>query len=212
MALSWEQLGNDFSQKYQDTFCRYVSPLTQAKETFRIIDVHVHYDGAPDIVLHNERAGEIFLNYNTEADLDFTFPEVGCFQFKDRAVRFIRLFKRQWRKGLCSDTAKMIFPYGQLWHGAVVSVNEQVITEAFKPREKRSITDGIRRIGEGDFSVALGKELSIGHGDQKKTYWLWFAEEPVAEVIGEEVRMKNVNYLQEIADHVRDTRDNVRVV
>lgn len=213
MAINWAQVGEDFEQKYLGTFCRYVSPVTKERELFSLLEVVVHDTKAPDLTLFNDRHGEIFLRYTGEAELDFTFPEMGNFQHNDRCLRLERSPARQWRKGLCPSTIKVNFPYSRLYPAWSYSLDEKTLTSAFNGLAPQKISSAVKALNARSmFSVALSPTLSLGLGEKAKTHWLWFEEEPVGEVEGETVTIYNPLFIQEVNDFIRDTGDNVRAV
>ena len=211
MSINWAQISEDFRQKYEGTFCRYISPITKVKEVFSITHVDIQPYGPPNIVMVNSRAGELFLTYNTEAELDFTFPPIGCFQHGDKALLFKRLHQRQYRKGICTFTAHTEFPYAMLCGTYVPGMDENVLESAFKPQLTKSISDGLKEL-EDKVSVVLSNQLSVGHGNKEGDYWLWFNNEPIATVKKNSIEIKLNQFTQEVRDFIRDTRDYARAV
>lgn len=208
----WEQLGEDFAQKYEGTYCRYLSPLTKKKEIFTITGVGVNSSKGPDLTLFNSKTGELYLNYDTDVELDFSFPEARFFQHENKAMYFHKLHQRQWKKGVCSTTARIKFPYNELYRCVSVNLDENILDSAYQPLLFRSITDGVKTLKDGGFSVVLNADLSLGLAEKPDRYWLWFHSEIVGFVQDNTLMLYTPEFKQEIEDFIRDTRDNVRVV
>jgi hypothetical protein len=192
-----------------------VSPRDGEKHVFQITHVEVQDDGPSDFMIFNDKAGELYLKYDTDTELDFTFPEVGYFQHKKRAVRFARLFQRQWKKGICDATATTVFPYSRIFGRFGARLDQETITAAFnnKPNNLVSLSEAVKLLDSEKYvSVALTKHLALGLGNEKGENWLWFDDEPIAEVLSDRVRVKIPSFSQEIKDYIRDTRDYARSV
>src|SRR5688572_17607554 len=115
MARNWNQIADDFQQKYVGTFCRYLSPLTKRKEVFMVSAVMYNGDAPFDFTLYNPNKGEIMLTYDTDADIDFSYPETGYFQHGKFAYFFRRRNARQWKKGICDGTVRIEWPYETIY-------------------------------------------------------------------------------------------------
>ncbi len=203
--INWVQIGEDFAQKYEGTFCRYVSPVTQIKEVFQILEIIAHADEPPSIVLFNKKHGEVYLNYTTEAELDFTFPNCGYFQHHDRALLFSRLFPRQWKKGICSATANVHLPY--FVYGGT-NLDEDNLASAFNSVSQLSVTQAVKKIKTDDlFSLAISPQLSVGLGKGEEL-WLWFESDLIGDIkYGNVIEVKTSQFKQEVLDHCRQTGD-----
>jgi hypothetical protein len=211
--VNWKQIGDDFEQKYVGCFCRYISPLSMATEVFRIMSVTSYGDAPPDLTLFNSRAGELYLSYTTEAELDFSFPSTGYFQKDDKAYFFTKRYERQWKKGLCNTTGTMRFPYNRFAHVENVEMDADFVEAAFKPLVPIPISNAAKVVLSGDaFSLALNPFFSLGVGSAKDSCWLWYEQDIIAELVGSTLSVHIPLYLQEVSDFVRDTRDNVTVV
>lgn len=206
--MDWKQMGDDFAQKYENTYCRYTSPVSGAKEIFLITSVLSSHREAPSLVLYNSKHGELYLKYDTEAELDFTFPEVGYFSHNGRAMLFSKQYQRQWKKGICSNTALIIFPYPNVKSDPQLS--EDCLASAFNSTRVKSFDEAIIELNKETFSTPVSKSMALGPSDKKDKWWIWFESEPVAELIGNEIQMKVPQFKQEIYDHCRLTGDYAR--
>lgn len=216
--INWAQVGEDFRQKYEGCFCRYESPINKRVEVFKILQVEGHPKKAPDLTLFNERVGDLYLTYSTEADLDFTFPECGYFQGERFAIMMSRQYARQWKKGLGDATIKIETPYDGVH--AVTSpytprgdfnLSERNVERMFT-RPSLTITDGVKRLKDGMISVALSRRLAVGLGKVAGTSWLWYDFEPVAVVENNKITMKVEQFTQEIKDYLRFSGDYVQSI
>ena len=205
MAFDWRQLGEDFRQKYEGCFCRYRSPLTGKEEVFQIVSVEVNNNSAPNLVLHNDKHGEMFLKYTTDAELDFTFPECGYFQLDDKAIVFSRLFSRQWKKGICSGTATLTFPYPGGFYAPRLDCGN--LNAAFKRAPVEPISQAIQRLKEQDLlSTPVSPVMAVGLG-RKQELWLWHETSLIGQIDGNTLSVKVPAFQQEVVDHIRDTGD-----
>ena len=211
--INWLQVGTDFQQKYEGTYCRYLSPITKKKEIFMLNMVEPQAKAPPDLTLYNDRCGELFLSYNTEAELDFSFPDIGYFQCGVRAVLFSRNYERQWKKGMCRSTVFMSFPYDDLLFVHPVDVKGDTLEAAFEPRPILTLDEADKRLADGKtVSVSLTKHFALGVGNKASERWLWFDAEPVAELVGRTLAVKVPAFEQEIRDYLRLVGDNGRAV
>lgn len=210
--INWRQVGDDFRQKYEGTFCRYVSPLSFKQEVCLVTSVESFDSESPRVELFNSRVGELSLKYDGHGELDFEFPPVRYFQSGNKALFFFKNHERQWKKGVCSGTSRIIFPYNKLYNAWNPPIDETTLADAYASPTKRNLTEGIQAL-EGDFlSVVLNDTFAIGHGNKKGDYILWFEQEPVALVTNALVKVEAAHFKQEILDFVRDTNDARTVI
>ena len=219
MSQDWVQIGQDFQQKYQGTFCRYTSPISQHREVFAVAQVIPQAKEGPHIVLFNKRAGELFLNYNTEAELNFDYPECNNFLHDKKCYRFLRAYLRQWKKGICTQTAHVAFPYNEIYPKHMPQLICETLESAFKPKKTVSIKEAIYLIeNEKYFSLPLTEELSLGLADTKDNLWLWFGAAPIGELKKRpnaplrEIHLFVPQFKQEMVDFLTRTNDALRPI
>lgn len=208
---NWPQLGEDFRQKYEGTFCRYRSKTSPKQEVFTVMGVQPQAKEGPHITLYNGRVGDLLLKYTTEAELDFSFPRCRVFQFEKRAVWFSRKFQRQWKKGICEQTASVIFPYGTIIGGDRLQLTEALVSAVFEEAAPKSISSAIEMLKDDYLSVALNDTLSLGLSEVSNKYWLWFDAAPIGEVTNS-IKIRVPQFEQEVRDFIRDTRDYARPI
>lgn len=213
MAVNWQQVGDDFRQKYEGTFCRFVSPSSKRREVFTILQVDAHPSSPPDLTLYNSTHGHLYLKYDTEAELDFNYPDVGYFQFKNRALRFVKNYERQWRKGMCASTCRVLFPYDELFPSYGPGLNNESVEAAFIVPQL-TIENGLRKLRDDKcVSVALSRTLALGLGNKDEDRWVWFESEPIGEVKSNgDVAAHTPEFAQEIRDFIRNTEGHGRAV
>lgn len=201
--MDWRQVGEDFRQKYEDTYCRYTSPISGIKEVFRIASVQPSVREGPALILVNAQHGELMLKYDTEAELDFTFPAVGYFSHDNKAIMFSRKYERQWRKGLHVQTAQFVFPYPTVWWSC--AWNESIIKDAFKSTPVRTVADALQELKNGAYSVPISKTMAVGVADVTDQWWMWYEGTPIAVISNDVIEVKVSAFRQEIIDHCRRT-------
>ena len=208
-TINWQRFGEDFTQKYEGTFCRYISPITDKKEVFKIYKIIPYENKGPGITLFNQRVGELYLNYSTEAELDFTFPEKTYFFHENKALLFKRLFQRQWKKGLCSSTAMVTCPYDLIQTLFYPKIDEELIISLFEPQlEYLSIDEAIDKLKVSCLSYPLSTTLALGLSKIPDIYWLWFDENIIAEIDKNKIIVHSKHYIQEIKDYLRKTQND----
>ena len=211
-AIDWLQFGEDFKQKYEGTFCRYVSPITNKKEVFKIFQVSPKENSGPTITLFNNRAGELYLNYSTEAELDFTYPETTYFIHENKALLFRRAYQRQWKKGLCNSTAWISFPYDTIFPTVHPQIHEDMVVSLFTERPFLVTIDEAKTKLSKDFiSYPLTNNLALGLSKVRDTHWLWFDHHALAEILENgHILVYMKEYIQEIKDYLKRTKSDGR--
>lgn len=178
-----------------------------------VAEVSVSPKSPPDLTLYNDKAGEMYLTYNTEAELDFSFPAVGYFQMGKAAYRFQRNYERQWKKGICPATAVVTFPYNGIWRISIPAISEKSVESAFAPRPIVSLKEGLEKLEKNDWvSTGLTDRLAVGVGNVKDDVLLWFDDEPIAFVKGPTIELKTSLFEQEVKDFLHLTGDYARAI
>lgn len=205
MKIDWLQIGEDFQQKYEQTFCRYTSPLSGKQEVFHVQRVSPRDNEAPAITIYNKKHGDVLLKYTTDAELDFTFPSCGYFAHQGKALLFNRLYTRQWKKGMCNQTAGVLLPYPYPYGSPGLS--EDTIASSFKPRKDQSFTEAAQQMRDAAmFSTPVSATFALGRG-QKDELWVWYETEIIGELVGNKLTVHAPHFKQEVMDHVRNTGD-----
>lgn len=212
--LNWTQIGEDFRQKYEGTFCRFESPLTKEKEIFQIVQVVSYPTESPDLTLRNKRHGDIFLKYTTEAELDFSYPDIGYFQHRHLALRFLRQYERQWKKGICRTTTRVQCPMNEICTVVDTNIDEPTLVNAFIGKTHR-MDDALNLLKQKQaVSVAVSKSIAVSLSNTANEYLVWFENEPVGKILGDERQIKVIvpEFTQEIKDYIRNEGDYGRAV
>ena len=204
MAFNWDQITKDFQQKYQETFIR-----VKVAEEFEVFYVSRIFRGSPPyMTIHNKKWGELCLNYVTDFEISFDYPEIGMFNFsKGAALLFARQYQRQWKRGISENTAIVECPYGMFGVGNGVLITASVLEDAFKERVVLSLANATERLDDKVLSVCLTNSLSLGHDTRENDgYLLWYLTAPIAEINQrKEITVKELVFTQEIKDYLRAT-------
>lgn len=105
----------DFARRYSQTYVR----LGQASNPNKLAvvycsDVIVQDNGEVVARMSAERRGKQFsVALPGPQKVSFEFPNIGTFQLGKQAKAFVRNPERQWRRGICSNTARIYdFSFG----------------------------------------------------------------------------------------------------
>lgn len=154
----------EFRKKYEGCYMHVQMPDSNEDNLFLLTAV-VHERGTSTGVLklESEEFGKIQLNMGTAHTLKFKFPKVGVFQYGTDAYLFYRCPRRQWRRGLCNENAK-IFP---VWTGirggsrGLGGFDFATIEAAFKGMFY-TYKEAIKMLQGGKYrSVALANSFSV---------------------------------------------------
>lgn len=105
----------DFARRYSQTYVR----LGQAANPKKLAVVYcsdvIQQDNGEVIArMTTERRGKSFnVMLPGPQKISFEFPNIGTFQFGKQAKAFVRNPERQWRRGICNNTARVYdFSFG----------------------------------------------------------------------------------------------------
>lgn len=212
MAQNWEQIGRDLAQKYNNTYIRL-----KWDGEWEVVYVREVLPGKPPVlVLYNSKFGELQLNYNTNFELSFEFPQLGYFFHDKTACIIVRGYNRQYRRGICEQTARLSSPYYKLGIYNSPELSEQSLISSFKKRDVLALDDAAHKIQENDsLSIPLTNELAVGLHPTKDSFLLWYLNIPVAEYFPEikVIHLREKVFAQELTDYFNEVRVyNVEIV
>lgn len=200
MPFNWEQITNDFRQKFEHTFIR-----VKIKEDFEVFFVEqVQYADPPFLILRNKNRGELQLNYDTDFELNFEFPAVGLFDFNGRSYCFVRQYQRQFKRGVCNSTALILSPYA-IFFRSNIGMATDVLQAAFNTPSDRNL-DQVLPLSDSVLSVRLNNHFFVGQDVRKQpTYLFWYMNSVIGEVIDNKVILHELQFKQEVWDYRRQT-------
>ena len=201
MAFNWEQITKDFQQKYEKTFIR-----VKVRDEFEVFFVtKVHRGEPPYLLLKNSKYGEIQLNYDTDYEISFDYPEIGMFDSKPGiALLCARRFQRQWKRGMSDDTVLFACPYNRFLQVIPTEACEHLLTEAFSLRKIRTLDEALYMLQGRVLSICLTSSFSIGQDVREgNKQILWYLTSPVAEITGNLISVREPVFTQEIRDYLR---------
>jgi len=214
MAINYRQIGHDFAQKYEGTFVHVAFKPGDKPALFQCAGVASSENGPPMLTLVNKEHGTIKLNYQTECEVSFPFPNCGYFWAENRiAAIFQKKHSRQYRRGICSSTASISCPYAAFMPMRI-PISEENLQSAFKPVFVQ-LDDAIGFIQmQLALSVPLSSHLAIGASpsDRVSDYIIWFLGKPVATFNNGVIRVREGQFMQEIVDYVKGSGANAQVV
>ena len=205
MPFNWKQLHADFKQKYEDTYVHVRFKPGSPKELFRIVAVSQSAGGLePTLTLVNSEYGTVQLNYDTEAELMFDWPETGySFHRKTMAVFFRRRSGKRYQRAPAVGNCEFAQPNGDYLRFPL-HVNEELLKGAFNP-QFFSWSRAFGMLDDGALSVPLSKHLALAHSPSASVAGpvLWFDNRPIATVSQERVTVREEPFRQEVVDFTR---------
>lgn len=190
--MDWNQLFNDFRQKYEGCYCSIALEGCSTPQIFMLDLVEGTRDAkgqhaAPLLHFFNEDAGEIILKYgDSQSDIKFSLPRVGLFNYKDSVVMLRRAYSRQFKKGVCNGTITLKSIYGSI-HNMFNSRGEDLLSEkmvkCFNVETKPiTLQKGIDEL-KTKLAICLSHEFALGLSlNSNANYILWYYENPIGVV------------------------------
>ena len=212
MEFDWKQITADFRQKYEETFIRVALKDNLPYEVFLVSKVNT--GKPPSLKLINEKWGDLTVNYDTDLDVNFEYPEIGYFLYQGQATLVFKTYQRQWKRGICSSTLFFCFPYMEivLHNYAFPLIQEALVTAAFLPRKLYQLSQINTMLNKGStLSHPLSNSLALGLSlKENNKKLLWFLNKPVGEY-NETKKTLVLNepiIKQEIEDYLKQTDDS----
>lgn len=207
--MNWEQLYNDFRQKYEGCYCNVLLEGYQTPRVFLL--EYVEKTGkAPLLHLRNEEFGEVILKYDdSKSDMIFALPAIGLYNYRQSVVMIRRLYQRQFRRGICSATIQAMPIYNTIYSGFGIAgenlINEKLVTALTQPTTSISLKEGIDAL-EKVLATCLSSEFALGLPTRStgKDFILWYYENPVGMVdpTARRIYLRENQFQQEFIDFI----------
>lgn len=213
MPYNWELITQDFKQKYEGTYC-YIQ-LHEKNELFYLEEVEARLDSAPYLRLTNNKFGNILVKYTTEQDIDFSFPNLGVFQYNNSVLILFRNYLRQWKKGACNSTLNVIDPYAPFIYNPWSTggrLKFEILENAFKPRKYVKLSEALKVLKNGThLSIALSETFFIGLSLlSDKSPILWYLENPIGVIENETIVLYESQFQQELEDFLNHSYERTQ--
>jgi hypothetical protein len=132
--------------------------------------------------LSSDKIGKLSINLGSAGHtLQFRYPPVGVFQFKENAYVFYRRPMRQYRRGICGDNSLM-WNVSRNLTGNVCRWTPQEVRAAFE-HETYDITTALTLLEKGYKGVALDSNFSLTQSMfENPDYVLWHWTHPIGRV------------------------------
>ena len=148
----------------------------------------------------------------SDISVDFSFPSVGLYNYRNSAVFIFRKNFRQNKKGLCPDTLTCVpvtnlysrfipfstgFAMKNMWRWTINNLNQ-----VFLKSEYMEFVDALERINKYKcLAKALSLNFLLGQGLTDKNPSLWFRKTLIGSALNyHEVMVNNPLFLQEAID------------
>lgn len=159
--MNVHEVVNDFARRWTGTYVWLYMENLGREVLVKITSVEEHPKKIATITITSKEYGDMKLNFGSDASrLKFKYPPVGVFQHGTDAVMMQRRPARQWRRGLCSDNANLIYTHRYLsakslpWDLAAV--------QAAFDHKIMAKEDALRMLNKGlARSVAMDNEFSL---------------------------------------------------
>jgi hypothetical protein len=206
MAFDWVQITHDFQQ----SFVR-----VKFEDKFEVFWLYKVQSGSPPcLLLRNSKYGEVQLNYDTVFDVDFSYPKIGVFNYRDQmAIMFVRRFQRQWKRGLSESTVYLRSLYSEYFRSDH-ELSEALLEDAFKPRSIQTIKEAVTKLEQSALSTCLNNHFALGRDVRLKSdsYLLWYLDSLVGELNHNTMYIREPQFKQEFDDYIRGTGEMIHVI
>jgi hypothetical protein len=207
--MDWHQLFNDFRQKYEGCWCTVLIEGHTIENIFHLDLVENVPGKAPLLHLRNSQLGEIILKYDdSKSDIHFVLPSIGLYNSKTGVIMARRNYGRQWKKGLCTGTVRLISIYGlidELFNMlGETRLDETLVKILLKPTSTLTLEGAISKL-KTRIAVCLSSEFALGLSLNEKTpnnYILWYYENPIGivEYSSKRILLREPQFEQEFKD------------
>lgn len=160
--MSMEAYVKEFIAKYEGAWV-FANPQSGSKDLYNIIEVKTPTNKAPQIVLWNPKVGALYINLQTDIEIDFSMPVIGFFNHKGRALASKRVAARQWKRGICSSNFQIDGGAFNVLFGAGIKekMEYDTLMSAFFPSYPTA-TEAIKKLQLGEAqSVAISPNFAI---------------------------------------------------
>jgi len=207
--MNWEQLHNDFRQKYEGCYCNV---LLEGYKTSRVfmLDFVEKTEKAPLLHLRNDEFGEVILKYDdSKSDIEFKLPSIGLYNYRNMPIMVRRLYQRQFRRGICNATVYASPIYNGIYSGFGVAgeghLSEAMVQVLNTPTSPISLKEGINAL-DRVLGICLSPEFALGLSPRNagQELVLWYYENPVGTVdpSARRLYLKEEQFKQEFTDFV----------
>lgn len=160
--MTLDAFTKEFIAKYEGAWV-FANPQAGKKDLYNIIEVKATPKGNPQLVLWNPKVGNLYINLQTDVEIDFSLPVIGFFNYKGRALASKRVAARQWKRGICSsnfaiDSGAASVLYG---NGLKENIEYETLLAAYFPKYPKP-SEAIKQLKSGEAqSVAISPNFAI---------------------------------------------------
>jgi len=181
--MNIEEIVNDFSRRYGDTYVLVQMPGEDEKNVFHVDRIIPDEDHGAVLQLSSNEFGSIKLNMSTGHSIFFEYPKVGSFQNGKEAALFRRVPARQYRRGLCNGNAGFFRPTESVMGLRALEWDWNIVNNAYKC-EKYGLQEALKMLASGKYrSVALKDGFSVSLSlSTGKDYLIFYCDLPVGRI------------------------------
>ncbi len=174
----------EFRKQYEKTFIRV---LFESKPEALVVLVRACIsddEESPYIVIQHPSIGQCTLNWNaSKQTINYDFPSIGLFNYKDQFMMFHRFPERQWKRGITASNSLVVDPFKgifacnkDLYHNRPnIGIDFDSLSSAFSNKYPTNIMGAIEELTTTDtFSKALNTVFGVSRSpvmDNRLILW-----------------------------------------
>lgn len=205
----------EFRKQYCETIIR-IREVAAGSQFFPVYVKPEHHQESKHLVLDHPKVGVMNVHWKSKSyEFDLELPPKGLFNYKDSVGLFIRLPKRQWKRGLCQGTSSHLW-LTKPWR---VELNRRTVpTVGYSNLEfVQALYDRTYR----PFEVVVGDLLTFKKVEEALSprfaltlspfsgeddvLVLWYEDQVIGELYPEEpgIAVRQPVFLQEVRDYAK---------
>jgi hypothetical protein len=212
----------EFRKQYEKTFIRIKFESSKDYHVVSVRQCVADDDKKPYIVVHNPKLGQCAINWNeTKQDIDYSFPQIGLFNHRDRFLMFHRFPDRQWKRGVSSGNSHIADPLRDILlrvpdlRGMIhnsVSVDYPALTSAYHPDYPTNIDEALERLEKpNQLGICLNPVFGITKNPTKNEDYLMWKHLSIVGTLNKVVRtirIEEPTFRQEVIDYINRSKEH----
>lgn len=196
--MSIEEMG----KKYLNT---YLILINKNKEPMVVL-----YSGYQDDyhIFTDEHGVKLRISHDTDLEIICKFPERCLFNHEKRALEFIRLPYRQYKRGICKENVQIYSPVRKLIENRSTSCDIKTIKSALFPIYPNNCEEAIEKLNNKHaVSIALNEKFMLSQNvtslsKNKQLFFLWFSNKIIGTFTNNVFHIKHSLFKQEVLDNI----------
>lgn len=195
---------DDFYKKYNNTYIRYIHPITSAKFVGFVDTINLDEQ---TISLNCDELGLVMLKYpQCLANVDLETPSSGLFNHNEHALYLFKSPVRQWHRGMCASNHEIYNPFRKLFFEGVYrpTFGRAVVNAIFSERYFTDVAEAVQLINSKSTlkSLAITRNLMLSKSPSEARPLIWFKTIPVG-YVKQAFIIEDQLYQQEVHDELQ---------